>query len=128
MFSALRHVGVVTAVAVLFATGCANPDDRPADPSYEDIVPDEPGRGPIDDATTELEFEVYQELEYNPYEKAIRYDPETDELLVTIWTYGDQLLGEHLEELYERATGAANGAEVYIALVDDEGESEYWTP
>src|SRR5690554_38292 len=106
MFAARTHVAVVAAIAVLLTTGCINPDDRVADPIAEVIVPDEPARGPVDDATAELEFAVYQELEYNPYEKAIRYNPDTDELLVTIWTYGDELLDEHLEELHERATQA----------------------
>lgn len=123
-----RLITTALATAVLAVSACAGSSEPGPTPEHTRIVPDEPGRGDVDDATIELEFAVYQALEYDPYEKATRYYPDAHEVVVTIWTYGDVLPRQRLEELYERAQAAADGAHVRLTLVDNDGNSEDWAP
>lgn len=128
MSSARSKIVLLAACGALALASCTGTGDPGPTPESTIIVPDQPGRGPVDDATIELEFAVYEALEYDPYEKAIRYSPDTNELVVTIWTFGDVLLDDRLEELQERAQHVAGDADVLIRLVDNEGNTQVWTP
>lgn len=126
MSSARSNVVLLAACGALALASCTGTSDPSPTPESTIIVPDEPGRGPVDDETITLEFAVYQALEYDPYEKATRYDPVAHEVVVTIWTYGDVLLDDRLEELHERAQHVAGDADVLIRLVDDDGNIQDW--
>lgn len=124
----MRAPIVGVAIALAFVAGCGSPEDTAQPPDYTDIVPSEPGRGPVDDATVEREFAVYEALEDDPYEKAVRYYPEVNELVVTMWTLGEAPSTRQLKELYEQAQAAAGDADVRFTLIDNDGAAEDWTP
>lgn len=126
VFIARRRVVVAIASGMLVAAGCTGTPEPSPTTDYTRIVPDEPSRGEVKQEWVERELAVIDALEYIPYEIAVRYYGQANEIVVTMWTYGDVLPQQLVDKWQASADVAAGDADAVMRYLDDDGNDVDW--